>query len=139
MANAIYDLARQAFLSQSPSIDMDTDNIKAVLVRTDGGHYTVDLAAHQFLSDIAGGDRISTSGNLTTKTILAGVFDADDVTFTAVTGAQVGAIVLYKDTGTAGTSPLIAYIDTVTGFPYTPSGADATIVWPSGSTKIFKL
>lgn len=139
MANALYDLARQSFLSQNPSIDIDGDDLKAVLVRTDGGHYAVDLAAHQFLSSIAGGDRIATSGNLTTKTVTAGVFDADDVTFTAVSGTQVGAIVIYKDTGVAATSPLLAYIDTATGLPLTPSGADVTVSWDNGANKIFKL
>lgn len=139
MASALYDKAREAFLSQGTSIDIDGDNIKAALVRTDGGHYAVDLAADEFLDDIAGGDIIATSGNLASKTVAAGVFDAADVTFTTVSGAQVGAVVLYKDTGVAGTSPLIAYIDTATGLPLTPSGSDITVSWSNGASKIFKL
>jgi hypothetical protein len=64
------------------------------------------------------------------KTFTNGVFDGTDVTFTAVTGASVEAIVLYIDTGTASTSPLVAYIDTsVTGLPVTPNGGDITITW----------
>ena len=137
MANALYDLGRQTFLEGG--IAWLTDNIKAVLVDTRGGHYTVNLATDQFLSAIAAGDRIATSGNLASKTSSAGVADAADITMTAVTGAQVGAIVLYKDTGVAGTSPLIAYLDTVTGLPLTPSGADETVAWDNGANKIFKL
>lgn len=135
MSNALYDKGREAFLTGS--IAYGTDNIKGVLVDT--GAYTVNLSTHQYLSDIAGGARISTSGNLASKTTVAGVADAADLTFTAVTGATVEAVVLYKDTGSAGTSPLIAYIDTATGLPLTPNGGDVNIVWDNGSNKIFKL
>lgn len=135
MANALYDKGREGFLDGS--IDWDTDNIKAVLVDT--GTYTVDLANHDNLDDIAGGARIATSANLSSKTVAAGVADAADVTFSSVTGASVEAIVLYKDTGTASTSRLIAYIDTATGLPVTPNGGDITVAWDSGANKIFKL
>ena len=135
MANALYDLGRQAFLEGS--IAWFTDSIKAVLVDTT--LYTVNLATHQFLSSIASGARVSTSGNFTTKTSSAGVADADDVTFSLVTGAQVEAIVIYKDTGSPATSPLIAYIDTATGLPVTPNGGNITVQWDNGSNRIFKL
>jgi predicted dehydrogenase len=136
--SALYDKAREKFLGHA-TIDLDwiNDNIKAVLVDT--GAYTVDLVNHEFLSDIAGAARIATSANLGTKTASAGVADAADVTFTAVTGATVEAIVLYKDTGVAGTSPLVAYIDAATGLPLTPNGGDVTIQWDNGANKIFKL
>lgn len=139
MASGLYDKGRQKFLDGA--INWSSDNIKLVLVDT--GAYTVDLATHEFLSDIAGGARIATSGNLASKTSTAGVADAADVTLTAVTGATVEALVLYKDTGTAGTSALIAYIDnfTVNGGspPLTPNGGDVTVQWDNGSNKIFKL
>src|SRR4051794_39104889 len=125
MATGLYDKGREGFLDGS--IDWDTDNIKAVLV--DAGAYTVNLATDQFLSDIAAGARISTSANLGTKTVTAGVADAADVAFTAVSGATVEAIVLYKDTGVAGTSRLIAYIDNATGLPVTPNGGDINVAW----------
>lgn len=133
MASALYDKGRQGFLDGS--IDWDTDNIKAILVDT--GTYTVNLNTHQFLSDVSG--IVATSGNLTSKTVTDGVADAADVTFTAVTGATVEAIVLYKDTGVAGTSRLIAYIDTGTGLPVTPNGGDITVQFDNGANKIFKL
>ena len=69
-----------------------------------------------------------------------GVFDAADITYTAVTsGSTAKAIVIYKDTGLSGTSPLLAYIDTITGFPLATNGGDITIVWDSGANKIFAL
>lgn len=135
MANSLYDTGRAAFLGAD--VDWLADNIKAVLVDT--GAYTVNLSTHQFLSDIPGGARIATSGNLASKTATAGVADAADVTFTAVSGATVEAIVLYKDTGVAGTSQLICYIDTATGLPVTPNGGDITVTWDNGANKIFKL
>lgn len=135
MANALYDLARESFLKGE--IDMSTDNIKAVLV--DAADYTVNLATHQFLSSIIAGARVATSGNLASKTTAAGVFDAADITFSAVTGDQSEALVIYQDTGVEGTSRLIAYIDTATGLPVTPGGGDITVTWDSGANKIFKL
>ena len=135
MANALYDLGRQGFLDGS--INWSGDTIKAVLIDT--GTYTVNLSTHEFLSDIASGARVATSGALASKTVTAGVADAADVTFTAVSGSSAEAIVLYQDTGTVGTSRLIAYIDTATGLPVTPNGGDITVAFDSGSNKIFKL
>jgi hypothetical protein len=135
MANALYDKGREKFLTGA--ISWSSDNIKVVLV--DAADYTVNLSTHEFLSDVASGGRVATSGNLASKTTTAGVADAADVTFTAVTGDQSEALVIYKDTGSAATSPLIAYIDTATGLPVTPNGADITVTWDNGSNKIFKL
>ena len=135
MANALFDKARQRFLEGQ--FNWNTDTIKAVLVDT--GTYTVNLSAHEFLSDISTGARIATSGAFTGKTTTGGAADANDVTFTSVTGASIEAIVLYKDTGTDSTSPLIAFIDTATGLPITPNGGDIIVTWDNGANKIFKL
>lgn len=134
MANALYDKGREAFLNGS--ISWLSDNIKICLV-TSG--YSPSLSSDQFLSAVGGGNIVATSGNLTTKTDTAGVADADDVTFTALTGSTVTYIVCYKDSGFSSTSPLIFIDDTVTGLPLTPSGADVTVSWSNGSSKIFKL
>lgn len=134
MASGLYDKGREGFLDGT--IDWDTDTIKCVLVDT--GVYTVNLATHDFLDDVSAGV-VATSAALASKTVAGGVADAADVTFTAVSGATVEAIVVYKDTGVAGTSRLIAYIDTGTGLPVTPNGGDITIQWDSGANKIFKL
>jgi hypothetical protein len=67
---------------------------------------------------------------LGSKTFTNGVFDAADVTFTAVTGASIEALIIWIDTGSNATSPLVAYIDTsVTGLPVTPNGGDISITW----------
>ena len=135
MANALFDKARQRFLEGQ--FNWTTDTIKAVLV--DSGTFTVNLSAHEFLSDVGGGARISTSGAFTGKATTGGAADANDVTFTSVTGASIEAIILYKDTGSDATSPLIAFIDTATGLPITPNGGDIIVTWDNGANKIFKL
>jgi len=135
MASALYDKARKAFADGD--IDLLNDTIKCVLI--DAADYTVDLANHDFLDDVASGARVGTAQTLGSKTTTAGVFDAADVTFSSVSGDQCEAILIYKDTGTEGTSPLIAYIDSATGLPVTPNGGDIQIQWDNGSNKIFKL
>jgi len=83
-------------------------------------------ATHEFLSDLSG--RVGTDQTLTTKTFTDGQFDSDNPSWTSVTGATVEAVVLYIDTGVAGTSHLVAYIDTgQTGLPVTPNGGDINL------------
>jgi hypothetical protein len=136
MANALYDLGREAFLSGD--ITWDGDAIKTVLV--DSALYTANLATDQYLSDIPVGARTATSANLTTKTVTAGVADADDVTYSAVPiDDPQEYVAIYQDTGVASTSRLIALIDTATGLPVTPNGGDIIVQWSSGADKIFKL
>ncbi|MGR6521610.1 hypothetical protein ACU5JM_08245 [Rhodococcus erythropolis] len=135
MANSLYDKAREGFLDGS--IVLTTNNIKAVLVDT--STYTPNLATHANLSDIPTPARVETSGNLSGKSVTNGVFDADDLTFAALGGASVEAIVLYKDTGTASTSRLIHYMDTGTGLPFTPNGGDLNLAWSNAANKIFKI
>ncbi len=135
MANTLYDYARQRFLEAQ--LNWSSDTIKVILVDT--GAYTPNTAVHQYLSDISGSARIAGPVTLTSKATTGGAADAADVTFTSVTGVSIEAIVVYKDTGSEATSPLIAYIDTATGLPITPNGGDIIITWDNGTNKIFKV
>ena len=138
MASEMYGLAKQSLLSQSPSIDFDTDTIKVALV---GAGYSRNTATNgdQYYTAL-GTNVVGTPQALTSKTLTGGTFDAADVTFTAVTGAQVTQLVLYQDTGTASNSPLIAVIDSAsTGLPITPNGGDITVSFDNGTNKIFRL
>lgn len=113
---------------------MSSGTVKVALVDT--GTYTYS-AAHDFYDDVSSAV-IGTPQTLGTKSFTSGLFDAADVTYTAVTGASVEALVIYIDTGVASTSPLIAYIDTgVTGLPVTPNGGDITVTW--NASGIFQL
>lgn len=123
MANTLYDSARQGFLEAQ--VNWLTDTMKVLLV--DSGAYTPNVSTHQFLADIPISSRIAGPVTLTSKTTTGGAADAADVTFTSVSGASIEMIVIYKDTGTEATSPLIAMIDTATGLPITPNGGDKRV------------
>ena len=135
MANALFDKARQRFLEGQ--FNWLTDTIKVILVDT--GAYTPQTAIHQYLADITLSARIAGPVTLTSKATTGGAADGADVTFTSVSGPTIEAIVIYRDTGTEATSPLIAYIDTATGLPITPNGGDIIVTWDNGANKIFKL
>ena len=135
MANTLYDYCRQRFLESQ--INWMTDTVKVILVST--GAYTPQTAVHQYLADIPVSARIAGPVTLTAKATTGGAADAADCTFTSVSGATINAIVIYKDTGTEATSPLIAYIDTATGLPITPNGGDIIVTWDNGVNKIFRV
>lgn len=135
MANTLYDYCRQRFLEAQ--INWMTDTIKVILVSTSA--YTPQTAVHQYLADIPVSARIAGPVTLTAKATTGGAADAADCTFTSVSGATINAIVIYKDTGTEATSPLIAYIDTATGLPITPNGGDIIVTWDNGVNKIFRV
>lgn len=134
MANGMYVKGLEAFLKGE--IDLLNDTIKVTLV--DAADYTVNLSTHDFIDDVAAGSRVATA-TLGTKSVTGGAFDAADVTFSAVTGDPSEALVIWMDTSTESTSPLIAYIDTATGLGVTPNGGDITVTWDSGTNKIFKI
>lgn len=122
-------------------------NIKMFLV--DSATYTPDLAADQFLSSVPSGARKGNAGGntradapaLTLIDPVAGVCDAADQVITAIpAGAALEYLLIFRDDGVAdASSPLIALIDTATGLPITPNGADITVAWDNGANKIFKL
>ena len=135
MANTLYDYCRQRFLEAQ--INWMTDTVKVILVSTSA--YTPQTAVHQYLSDISGSARIAGPVTLTAKSTTGGAADAADITFTSVSGPSIEAIVIYSDTGTESTSPLVAFIDTATGLPITPNGGDIIVTWDNGVNKIFKV
>ena len=101
-----------------------TGTLKAALVDT--GTYTYN-AAHQYYSSVSG--VVGTPVAIGSPTFINGVLDGNDATVTAVTGNTAEAIVIYLDTGTAATSPLIYYHDGRAQFEV---AADAS----SGATSI---
>ena len=132
MANALYPKWKEALLQASANSAL-TGTLRVALVDTNVYTYS---AAHEFLSSLSG--VVGTAQVIGSKTYVNGLLDGADVTFTAVTGATVEALVLYIDTGVAGTSRLVAYLDTgVTGLPVTPNGGDITVTW--NASGIFQL
>lgn len=123
MASQLYPKGAAHLLGLSTKVDLVADNIKAFLIHSATAAYS---GAHEFVSDLTGGGIVARSGNLASKTVTSGVFDANDITLTAVTGAAVDAVVLVKDTGTDATSPVVAWFDVSS---VTPNGSDITITW----------
>ena len=133
MANAIYPKYKEAVLDSLSNSDLNDGTVKVALVDT--GTYTYS-AAHDFLDDLSG--VVGTAQTIANTTVTNGLFDGDNVTFTAVSGSTAEALVIYIDTGSAATSRLVAYIDTsVTGLPVTPNGGDITVTWHASG--IFQL
>jgi len=137
MANAIYPKYKEALLgaaANSAITGSGATGLYAALVDT--GTYTYS-SAHEFYSSLSG--VVGTDQEITTPTLTNGTVDGDNVTYTAVSGATVEAIVLYrKNAGANTTWRLVAYIDTsVTGLPVTPNGGDISITW--NASGIFTL
>lgn len=141
MANAVYPIYKTALLSASSNVSLTvndaTDGPFVALVDT--GTYTYS-AAHDFYNDLTG--IVGTDQRITTPTagsVSQGTFDGDNVTFTAVSGNTVEALVIYRHNAGANTTwRLVAYIDTsVTGLPVTPNGGDITITW--NASGIFQI
>lgn len=135
MANALYGKGREKFLNAD--IDWAVDTIKVALVDT--ASYTVAIDTDEFYSTVSA-SVVGTPQTLASKTSTLGVADAADISFTGLTSApSIEALVIYKDTGSAATSPLIAYIDTATGLPVSSGATQVDVTWDNGANKIFKL
>ncbi len=135
MANALFDFGRESFLDGN--LDWAANDINLVFV--DHGVDTPDPAVDEDLADITAGARIAISGNFAGKTSTDGTADANDVTVSTVSGAQFESVVIFFDSTVESTSTLIVFIDTATGLPLTPNGGDITVVWDSGTDRIFTL
>lgn len=126
MANSLYPKFKQALLNKEH--DLDTDIIKATLI--DSADYTYG-AGHTTYADatVPAASKVAVSAQLTTPTIVDGVFDTADFTWSTVTGDVSEAIILWNDTPTTPTAdPLVAFYDTgMTGMPVTPNGGNINV------------
>ena len=117
MANEVFNSFKGKMDGSFAWGDNATTVIKAMLVTVD---YTPNIDTHVFKSDVtneavgtgytAGGQAIVNRTITINNTLDLAVYDGDDLQWTPATITARGAV-LYKDTGVAGTSPLIAYID----------------------------
>jgi hypothetical protein len=125
VSNALYPKFKQALSNKEH--DLDSDIIKATLIDT--GAYTYAGTHSAYGTDVAAGSKIAVSPQLTTPTIVDGVFDTADFTWTAVSGVQSEAIIIWNDTPTTPTAdPLCAFYDTgMTGMPVTPNSGNINV------------
>ena len=120
MASQLYPKGAAHILGAATKVDLVADTIKVLFYP---GAFS---SANEFVSDLTGASIIARSGALSGKTTTSGVFDANDITLTAVSGSAFTHVILYKDTGADATSPLIAIFDVSS---FTPSGSDVSVVF----------
>ena len=136
MANAIYPLARQAWADGG--LSWSTDDWRIALL--DNTYAYSD--AHEFYTDVSAAE-IAVSGNLTGKTNVEGVCDADNVLFPAVPiGDNVSAVVAYQWTGVAATSRVAVFYDQLASaelIDFDTDSGDVLVRWSNGPLKMFRL
>lgn len=131
--SAFYNYGKGEILKAN--IDLESDTIKAAFMAPS---YAPDIDAEHFYSDIsasvASGSADQTLGSKTVTvddTNDRAEFDAADLSISNETiSGGTDMIVIYKDTGNAATSPLIAYIDIAEG-TLIPIDGTLTITWNS--------
>lgn len=116
------------------NIDFDNDTIKVMLL--DENH-TTDIDAQEYIDDVSANEVSGTGYSAGGATLANGAvsqdntndrakFDADDTVWTTSTiDAQYA--VLYKDTGTPATSPIVGIVDF--GELLSSTAADFSILW----------
>jgi hypothetical protein len=107
-ANGLWKIANQAANTFELTNPVSGGNAVGSAAYTSGG-YAVNMgpsASGDNLDDFDGA-LVGAKVALGSPTVTAGVADAADVTFTAVTGASVEATIIFRDTGTASTSRVV--------------------------------
>ena len=134
MANVLYPSFKQGLLDKL--WDLNTDTVKVSLVTTSYSY----SSSHDFYDDVSA-NVVGTPQTIGNPTITNGVFDGDNVTFTAVAGGStIGGYIVWIDTaGASSTDPLVAFFDTdgSGAISFATNGGDVTISF-SGSG-IFSL
>ena len=131
MTDVVYNNFKKNIMNGN--IDLDNDTIKVALVTS---AYTPNIDTDEDFADVtnevsgtgytAGGNTLANTAVTADTTDDEGVFDADDTTWTTSTITARGAVI-YKDTGTPGTSWLIGYLDFTTD--QASSAGDFTIAF----------
>src|SRR4051812_20081292 len=128
-ANRLYAKYRQALVSYSSAglsaaIDLATDTIKIAAVT---GSYTPNTTTDQFYTAISA-NVVGTPQTLTYASSVSGLYkSSNNPAFTVPASTTVTYLVIYKDTGTAATSPLLALFDTGTNIPFTQGSSSGTL------------
>ena len=117
-ASSLYNSFGKKLFDSSTKIVFGSDTIKIALCNSS---YTPDRDAHDFFDDIT--NEVSGTGYSAGGATLANVsvtqdntndritIDADDASWSSSSIANARYAIIYKSTGTASTSPLIAVID----------------------------
>lgn len=134
MANALYVSGKTGLLKGD--IDLEADNIKVALV---GPGYTVNLTVHDSYSFISA-NVVGTPQPITGKVVASGIFFGAGTEFSGLAELlNISYIVIYKDTGVASTSTLIAYYDTSPELPAVTDGGPFTVSFPGSGVGILSI
>lgn len=137
MANALYDPIRVDFARGL--IDWEDTGMEVEAILVDTGAYNFN-ASHKHLDQITAPARVGDPMPVEDRVVFdTGGLDASDVTFPAVTGPSIEAIVLYIKGTTDADSRLIAFIDNAQGLPTTPNTGDIRVIWSNEAARIFRL
>lgn len=139
MSNTLYEVIRKRFAEGAQDWrETSPGNMSCFLIST--ANYTFD-ATHADIRNFNPTSRVAGPVNLSGLTVTTnGACDASDVTFTAVSGIAIGAILIYRRvSGDDTVSYNCAWIDTATGLPITPNGGDIIVTWDGGNNRIFRL
>jgi hypothetical protein len=126
LGNFIYPKFKGALLIGGSGLSLGGGTVRAALL---SAGYAANVAVDQFLSDVPSAAIVATSDALASKILSpTGQFSSAAPTLLGVTGSEVYSMILYIDTGDAGTSRLVFYQDSnITGIPFTPSGGNAQL------------
>lgn len=134
MSNTMYPSARTAFLTGS----LDWVGQSFSVAALDHAGYN---PSNENLDDLAG--VLATAAITGRVALVNGVADADDLTISGVSALDtVRALVIYRDTGTASTSTLVAWIDETadsTPLERPSDGSPIPIVWSNTPERVFRL
>src|SRR5580765_3883515 len=101
IANNVYPTFKTSILIADTNVALNNNTAPdQPFVSLNTGAYN---SAHQFYSSMSG-TNVGTEQNIGTPTVTAGTFDGNDVTFTAVTGSTVTALVFYRHNSGANTT-----------------------------------
>jgi hypothetical protein len=127
MANQRYQLANQKL--GEAVFNWVSDDMQAILLTA---AYVPNFGTDEFLSDITSGI-VSSAVSLTTKTNNRGALGAANTSFSGVPAPDlVSQLVLFKNTGSAATSPLFGYVNVASGLILTATGGLIVAVWTGG-------
>jgi hypothetical protein len=122
MANNVYPSFLTALWQHDIGTGVDAATMLVALIDAADETYN---AADDFLDDVTAAGIVATSPALGSKTfgvVGVGAFDAANTTFTAVTGHECEAVIVYESTGNGATSHLAIWLDLIA--PVLPNGGD---------------
>lgn len=131
MEARLYSKAKEHILSGN--IDLANNNIVVLLV---DASYVPSFANDESRLSIPD-SAIVAEDTLNTTSVVGGVFDADDITFSDVAGNTVVHIVLLQEAEIDAQAYLIAAYTNIT--PLVPDGSAITIQWDAGTNRIFAI